>query len=97
MEKYSASTIDPIQLIKKYQRSQAKKSEASTKLFYPTKFHHSEKAETTGKSATNDAFPRYTTSASFRKPLGHKSQPAGTSYGHRLGAGEGELLSCFQK
>ena len=113
MDKYASTTIDPVELIKKYHRSQkrgntdqakrkftskfqevGKEEEANRK--YPTKFLHSEKAETTTKAATNDAFPRYTTSASFRKkPSDDKSQSSETTkrYGHKLAvterAGEG--------
>ena len=107
MDKYASTTIDPVELIKKYHRSkkrmdqktegkfaseqhvEGKEEEANRK--YPTKFLHSEKAETTTKSATNDAFPRYTTSASFRrKPSDDKSQSSATTkrYGHKLAVTE---------
>ena len=113
MEKYASTTIDPVELIKKYHRSQKRgNADAAKRKFaskfegsgeeekanrkYPTKFLHSEKAETTTKAATNDAFPRYTTSASFRrKPSDDKSQSSATTkrYGHKLAvterAGEG--------
>ena len=111
LDKYASTTIDPIELIKKYHRSQNRgngdsKRQSTSKFHedveeeanrkYPTKFLHSEKAETTTKAATNDAFPRYTTSASFRrKPSDDKSQSSVTTkrYGHKLAvterAGEG--------
>ena len=112
IDKYASTTIDPVELIKKYHRSQKRgNSDQAKRKFaskfqeveekanrkYPTKFLHSEKAETTTKAATNDAFPRYTTSASFRrKPSDDKSQSSVTTkrYGHKLAvterAGEGE-------
>ena len=108
MEKYASTTIDPVELIKKYHRSQkrgnadAAKRKLASKFEgsgeeekanrkYPTKFLHSEKAETTTKAATNGAFPRYTTSASFRrKPSDDKSQSSVTTkrYGHKLAVTE---------
>ena len=106
LDKYASTTIDPIELIKKYHRSQNRgngdsKRQATSKFHedveeeanrkYPTKFLHSEKAETTTKAATNDAFPRYTTSASFRrKPSDDKSQSSVTTkrYGHKLAVTE---------
>ena len=106
LDKYASTTIDPIELIKKYHRSQNRgngdsKRQSTSKFHedveeeanrkYPTKFLHSEKAETTTKAATNDAFPRYTTSASFRrKPSDDKSQSSVTTkrYGHKLAVTE---------
>ena len=113
MDKYASTTIDPVELIKKYHRSKKRANASAAKRKfapkfqeageeekanrkYPTKFLHSEKAETTTKAATNDAFPRYTTSASFRrKPSDDKSQSSVSTkrYGHKLAvterAGEG--------
>ena len=108
MDKYASTTIDPVELIKKYHRSQKRgnadqaKQKFTSKFQevgeeekgnrkYPTKFLHSEKAETTTKAATNDAFPRYTTSASFRrKPSDDKSQSSVSTkrYGHKLAVTE---------
>ena len=102
MDKYASTTIDPVELIKKYHRSKKRMDQKTERKFvvgkeeeanrkYPTKFLHSEKAETTTKSATNDAFPRYTTSASFRrKPSDDKSQSSATTkrYGHKLAVTE---------
>ena len=109
MDKYASTTIDPVELIKKYHRSQKRggnadqakrkltskfqeaREEEEANRKYPTKFLHSEKAKTTTKAATNDAFPRYTTSASFRrKPSDDKSQSSATTkrYGHKLAVTE---------
>ena len=79
LAKYSSSTIDPVELIRKYQRS--KKTTTSPPAAdgnYPTKFHYPEKAAATGAIAARpEGYARYTTSASFRKPHGDKSQSSG--------------------
>eukprot|EP00090_Calanus_glacialis_P008621 TRINITY_DN16973_c0_g1_i1.p1 TRINITY_DN16973_c0_g1~~TRINITY_DN16973_c0_g1_i1.p1 ORF type:complete len:620 (-),score=99.64 TRINITY_DN16973_c0_g1_i1:77-1936(-) len=72
LQKYASTTIDPIQLIKKYRKSLKSTTLPSTiSRKYPTKFYVGEK-ETQDKSkdkmttSDTDAYNKYTTSSSFR-------------------------------
>jgi hypothetical protein len=89
--RYSDTAIDPLELIKRYQR---RLTPPTPFRKYPTKFLHSEKAETTtNKPPSNDVYPQYTTSASFRKPHDDKNRSGGAAlqpsvtYGHKVAAG----------
>ena len=74
LKKYASTTIDPLQLIKKYRKSLKSTTLPSTiSRKYPTKFVVSEK-KTKDESTTSDtnAYTKYTTSSSFRTNDEHK-------------------------